>query len=183
MNWLRRSAVLVVGALTVVSCGNYINMNDFDYRGGFAVGMNDAGDVIAHIEACQYRVTAVQIVQGRELLGGEPNPTLGRIVTDQPQTGRFEVNLSRPQAPWRAEQPLSEPPNPAHIMIISPETDGTTSRKMEVIKQESASRTVLESLSPGEAIINVWNKDAGPTEEPVVNEVVRLADFHPECPA
>lgn len=186
---LRQPALRTAGALTVVSaltvltaCGNLVDMTDYDFRGGLALGMNEAGDVIAHIEACQFRVHAMEVIQGRELLGGEPNPVLGRIVTDQPQTGRFEVNLSNPQAPWWAEQPVTEPPNPDHIMIVSPETDGTTSRKIEVISNGSASRTALEALSPGQAIIDVWNEDAGPADPPLVDQVVRLEEFHPECP-
>ncbi|MDO5512128.1 hypothetical protein [Corynebacterium sp.] len=174
---------LIPAGLGLSACGNLVDMNDYDYRGGLALGMNEAGDVIAHIEACDYRVNAVEIVQGRELLGGEPNPTLGRIVTDSPQSGRFEVNLSHPQAPWRAEQPLTEPPNPDHIMIVDPRSDGSVSRKIEVIRQEAASRTDLEALEPGEGIINVWNPDREMNEDPLIDEIVRLDEFAPECPA
>lgn len=67
-------------------------------------------------------------------------------------------------------------------MIVSPETDGTTSRKIEVIGNGSASRTALEALSPGEAIFDVWNEDASPADPPQVDQVVRLDEFHPECP-
>lgn len=175
-------ATAAAAALTLSSCGNYVDMTVYDYRGGLALGMDGNGDVIVHIEACQYRVTAIPVVQGRELLGGEPNPRLGHIVTDQPQTGRFEVNLSNPQAPWRAEQQLTEPPDPGHIMIVSARTDGSVSQKKEVIGQESASRTVLEALAPGEVVINVWNEKQEPGDPPLRDEVIRLDEFRPECP-
>ena len=177
------AGVVVLTGVAAGACGNLVDTSNYDTRGGLALGMNGAGEIIAHVEACQFRVDEVRVVQGRELLGGEPNPRLGLLVTDQPQTGRFEVNLSNPRAPWRAEQPLTEPPDPEHIVIVDAMPDGSTSPRIEGIRQESASRVELEALAPGEVIVSEWNPDAGPTESPLRNLRIRLEDFHPECPA
>lgn len=175
----------VIGAGVLSACGNAVDLSDHDIRGGVALGMNEAGEIIAHIEACQFRVVAVEVVAGRELLDSrEVNPTLGRIVPEDPLSGRFEVNLSSPQAPWRAEQPLTEPENPEHLIIVSPETDGEVSdAKWESISSESASRAMLEDLAPGEVIVTEYNFDAGPTESPTTWVLRPLADFAPQCPA
>ncbi|BAC18762.1 hypothetical protein HMPREF0290_1982 [Corynebacterium efficiens YS-314] len=166
---------LTVLATGVVSCGNLITA---DVRGDTAFSLNERGELMVHVDTCDYAAVEIDIVAGREnLQGSEVNPTLGTVVTDQPQQGRFAVNMLAPKSPWRVEQPLEPRESPDLLIISSVITGGSVAGKDEAIPQVSATMSEIAALAPGEVLINEWVGG----EELIRNVAIAEADFSASC--
>lgn len=176
----RRSVIAVSAAFAVLvpglaSCGNLITA---DVRGETAFSLNENGELIVHVDTCDYAAIEIDIVAGREHLeGNEVNPTLGTVVADQPQQGNFAVNMIAPESPWRVEQPLESRESPDLIIISSVITDQSVAGKDEAIPQVSATMNEIAALAPGEVLINEWVGG----EELTRNVAVAEADFSAHC--
>lgn len=166
---------LTMLATSLVSCGNVITA---DVRGDTAFSLNERGDLLVHLDTCDYSAVKINIVAGREhLQGSEVNPTLGTVVTDQPQQGRFTVNMITPESPWRVEQPLEPRESPDLLIISSTITDRSVAGKDEAIPQVSATMSEIAALAPGEVLINEWVGG----EELIRNVAIAEADFSASC--
>ena len=173
---LAASAACAVLALTgLTSCGNLITA---DVRGETAFSVNDRGELIVHVITCEYAVTEIHIVAGREhLRGSEVNPTLGTVVADQPQQGTLAVNMNAPESPWIMGQPLEARESPDLLIISSVRTDGSVKGRDEAIPQVSATMSDIMALAPGEVLVNEWVGG----DELIRNVAMAEADLSAPC--
>lgn len=178
---MKRPPLIAAGVALVAllpglaSCGNLITA---DVRGKTAFSLSDNGELIVHVDTCDYAATRIDIVAGWEHLeGSEVNPTLGTVLTDQPQQGSIAVNMIAPEAPWRVEQPLEARESPDLIIISSVITDGSVAGRNEAIPQVSATMSEIAALAPGEVLINEWVGG----EELTRTVAVAAADFSAHC--
>lgn len=183
----RRTALLAIScigpALTLSACGNLVTA---DVRGESALSLNGTGEVLLHVDTCDYRLNGIGVYEGREKLpGGEENVRMGELSTDSPQHGMITVNLQSPETPWEATDPVTMRESDDLIFIVIPTPDGTVAGRDEAIPQVAATLTQLKALEPGEVLVNDYSHERAtePYNSDIIDEIgIPEEDFHANCP-
>jgi len=182
----RRAALTadVLGAaLTLTACGNLVTA---EVRGESALSLNEAGEVLLHVDTCDYRLNGVGVYEGREKLpGGEENVLMGELAADRSQNGRVTVNLQSPEPPWEATDPVAMRESDDLIYIVIPTPDRTVAGRDEAIPQVAATMTQLRALKPGEVLINEYSHERATelNNRDIIDEIgIPAEDLRAECP-
>ena len=143
------TCMIATTALGVAACGNYINV---DVIGASGFSHDAQGNIIAHVQTCEERISELELRANRDgLVAEQHNEVLARYIAPSAQSRHIQVNLSNP-TPWTG-QPLLDATYPDdRVLLLNPWPDtsdrhgafGPFGREKTFASSSATKREVLE---------------------------------------
>ncbi|MEX3504360.1 hypothetical protein [Corynebacterium sp. LK2510] len=147
-------------SFSLTACGNAVYT---DISGQVGFSLSDSGGVVIEVESCGVELDGVQLAGPN--IDGE-NHKYAVFTAQDPVSGYFSVDISRPDSNWQAEAPVEVPENVDELLIAN----ASTSRRDAQPYQVDATLADIRELKPGEIITGSSDSSSGKKSGKIVSQ-------------